>query len=231
MTRILVVQSRSSPDGIEREQSNFSKALLSVAEVTFLSALDERLAWTSPDEFLKSSDGVIFGGSSDFDFHGGRDSKDPARLVSIIILSRARNIVQHALAEGIPIFGVCFGHQLIAQMHGGDVLYDPAQAKTGAHEVHLTPEGTNDRLFGTLPPTFFAQYWHKDSVTNLPDGATLLASGPACRFSALRYGKNTFTVQFHPEVKKVGADTHYQESSEVSRLLPLWIKHIVAAAA
>ncbi len=228
MKRILIVQSRSSSDWVDREQKNFLRAIGDNAETEFLSALDERLAWTSPDEFLKDADGVIFGGSSDFDFHGGRNEKDPARLMSFIILSRARNIVTHAIAEHLPLLGVCFGHQLIAQMYGGDVQNDPTQEKSGSHEVQLTEEGTRDLLFSTLPPRFSAQYWHKDSVTNLPEGATLLATGTTCQFSALRYGTNIYTVQFHPEVERISVDKNAKPSPEASRLIPLWIERIVA---
>ena len=227
--RILIVQSRSSSDWVERERANYRRAIGGSAEVEFLSALDERLAWTTPDEFLRNCDGVVFGGSSDFDFDGGRSEKDPARLMSMIILSRARNIVQHARAKHVPILGVCFGHQLIAQMHGGGVRCDTTQGKCGSHEVRLTEEAVRDPLFGNFPVSFTAQYWHKDAVTNLPDSAVLLATGTSCRFSALRYGKNTYTVQFHPESKRILVDEHPKPSPDAYRLLPLWIKYIVAA--
>jgi len=229
MRKILVVQSRSSPEWVEREQTNFRRAVGKSAEVEFLSALDERLAWTYPDEFLKSRSGVIFGGSSDFDFHGGRSEKDPARLMATIILSRTKLIITYALAENVPILGVCFGHQLIAQMRGGDVQFDPTQEKSGSHEVHLTNEGKADALFGHLPGSFIAQYWHKDSVTNLPEGATVLATGPSCRFSALRYGDNIYTTQFHPEVERVAPDKNPRPSPEASELVLQWIRHIVSA--
>ncbi len=227
MTRILIVQSRSSPEGVEREQANFRRTIGKTAEVEFLSALDERLAWTSPDEFLKECDGVIFGGSSDFDFHGGRTEDDPARLMAMIILSRSKLIVTYALTEDIPILGVCFGHQLIAQIRGGDVQCDGSQKKIGSHEVALTEEGAKDKLFKGLPHTFVAQYWHKDSVTNLPEGATLLAMGPCCRFSALRYGDKTYTMQFHPEVERIITDEHPRPSPEASQLVSLWIGRVV----
>ena len=227
MPRILVVQSRSSKDRVEREQANYRTTIGDVAAVEFLSALDERLAWESPDEFLDNRDGVIFGGSSDFDFHGGRDEKDPARIMALLILSRAKNIVNHALRQHIPVLGVCFGHQLIAEMHGGDVRCDKSQGKSGSHEVRLTAEGARDVLFAGLPPAFVAQYWHKDSVVNLPEGATLLASSPTCRFSALRYARNTYTVQFHPEVLRIITDIHPRPSPDASRLIPLWIERVV----
>lgn len=227
MKKILIVQSRTSSEWIEREQNNFLRAVGKSAEVEFLSALDERLAWTYPDEFLKGRDGVIFGGSSDFDFHGGRSIKDPARLMSMIILSRTRLIISYALAQKVPVLGVCFGHQIIGQMHGGDVIHDKAQSKFGSHEVTLTSEGKKDVLFSKLPEKFIAQYWHKDSVTVLPEGATLLATGSTCYFSALRYGEKTYTVQFHPEVERIITDENPQPSPEASKIVPLWIKHIV----
>lgn len=46
---------------------------------------------------------------------------------------------------------------------------------------------------------FNAQYIHKDAVTTLPEGAHVVASAPNCSFAALRYGKNRYTFQFHPE--------------------------------
>lgn len=201
MSKILLIQSRTTPERIARERENFARVVGDSAQLDFLSALDERLAWTYPDEFLKYYDGVIFGGSSDFDLHGGRDDKDPARLMATIILSRTKLIVQYALAEERPIFGVCFGHQLIAEMHGGEVRNDAAQSKFGKHEVRLTEEGIRDGLFSGLAPSFEAEYQHKDSVTTLPKGASTLAAAPNCRFSALRYAPAVYTVQFHPELR------------------------------
>lgn len=214
---------------MEREQKNFLRVIGKAAEAEFLSALDERLAWTYPDEFLKGCDGVIFGGSSEFDFHGGRSEKDPARIMSMIILSRTRLIISYALAQKIPVLGVCFGHQIIGQMHGGDVQNDTVQKKVGSYEVSLTPEGKADPLFGELPEKFIAQYWHKDSVTVPPDGATLLAVGANCQFSALRYGEKVYTVQFHPEVEQIIGDENPKPSPEASKIVPLWIAKIVSA--
>lgn len=212
-----------------RERGNFTRAIGAGAEVIFLSALDERLAWITPDELLKDYDGVIFGGSSDFDFHGGRDEKDPARLMSLIILSRTKNLVSYALAEKIPLLGICYGHQLIANMYGGEVGNDKEQSKFGSYEVQLTDEGKHDILFKNLPGSFVTQYAHNDSVTKLPEGATLLASSHDCRFSALRYGASAYTTQFHPEVMRFeDLPLEYRDSAEASRLIPLWIERVIA---
>ncbi len=228
MKKILVVQSRTDSAYIGREQEYFRIAAGTSADVAFLSALDERLAWTNPDEFLEGYRGVIFGGSSDFDFHGGRDEKDPARLMSLIILSRTKNLISHALAEKIPLLGICYGHQLIANMYGGEVRDDKEQSKFGSYEVQLTEEGKHDPVFKDLPESFIAQYAHKDSVTKLPEGAALLASAKGCKFSALRYGPSCYTVQFHPEVTHFSdLPLPYRESIEASKLIPLWMERII----
>lgn len=225
MHKILLVQSRITPERIERERDNFTRALGGVAELESLSALDERFEWETPQEFLAGYDGVMFGGSSDFDFHGGRPDSDPVRAASMQILERTRPLVAHAFDSNLPILGVCFGHQIIANMHGGNVHHDKEQNKLGAHEVHLTEEGTHDPLFKHLPQSFIAQYAHKDSVTNLPEGASLLATGDSCRFSALRYGKKAYTVQFHPEIERITGAT--VSSKEAYQIVPLWVTHIV----
>ncbi len=227
--RILVVQSRTSPERIEGEQKNFRRAIGKSASVEFLSTLDERLAWTTPDEFLKDVGGVIFGGSSDLDFHGGRHEKDPVRIMSLIILSRTRNLVSYALAEKIPLLGICYGHQLVANMYGGEVSHDKEQSKFGSFEVQLTEEGKKDPLFKHVPESFIAQYAHNDSVTKLPQGATLLAKSNGCKFSALRYGHKAYTLQFHPEVTRFeDLPLEYRDSAEASKVIPLWIENIVA---
>src|SRR3989338_1743421 len=227
MKRILVLQSRTSERGIERERANFTRAAQGAAELTFLSSVDEKLSWTNPDELLREYDGIIFGGSSDFDFHGGRNERDPARLMSMIVLSRAKNIVAHARADGLPILGVCFGHQLIAQMHEGGVSNDTAQSKFGSYGVQLTEAGKSAVLFGSLSESFFAQYAHKDSVTDLPEGATLLATGSACRFSILRYGSSIYTTQYHPESERMGSMERFHETPEASQIIQLWLEKIV----
>lgn len=243
--RILIVQARENPISIAAEQSHYRRAVGDSAILEFLSLLDEKLAWTTPDEILEAYDGMILGGSESMYIHGGRMDNDPARLLAMIALSRARNIMSYAFAEELPLLGVCFGHQLIAQMRGGDVTHDHAQMKSGSFEVSLTAAGKADRLFGELPPSFVAQFGHKDSATALPEGATLLVSADCCRFSGLRYGTRAYTMQFHPEltareaIVRLDACPEYlpegvkardvvRESPEASRLIPLWIERIVA---
>lgn len=232
MKKILLIQSRTQPERIEQERINFTRGVGKNAALVCLSALDTSLAWKSPARLLKEYDGVIFGGSSDFDFNGGRDENDPMRLVSFIILTRVRNLITYALENNFPLLGVCFGHQILAEMRGGKIQNDKKQTKFGSFEVELNEEGRKDPLFSALPKKFFAQYAHNDSATKLPEGATLLGTGENCRFSILRYGPKAYTVQFHPEVDRMRLEkVPHHESPEASGIIPLWIERIVSSDA
>jgi len=225
--RSTVLQSRRKKDSIERERRNITRAIGEQAKAVFLSDLDEELPWSSPAEFLKDFDGLIFGGSSDFDFHGGRDAEDPARIMSHTILTRLQYLISFAFEKRVPILGICFGHQLIGHLYGAEVVHDKEQSKSGSFEVCLTDERKRDAIFKHLPEIFMAQYWHKDSLTKLPTGATLLAESSVCHFSALRYGAGAYTFQFHPEIVHWHDPCQHRPSPETSKIIPLWIRECV----
>lgn len=229
MLRILLVQSRKLPEGLERERKNFERVLGNVAVLETISAFDERLAGQYLDTAISPFDGIIFGGSPEYDFDGGRNHDDPARLTSQTILSRAKGIISFAREHDVAVLGVCFGHHLVASMHGGQVCNDKRQHKFGTHEIHLTKEGKADKLFSNFPKRFTAQYGHKDSVAAMPVGSTLLASSEVCSFSALRYGERVYTVQFHPEIRNVDQPQSEQfVSPEASTLVSKWVERVVA---
>lgn len=200
MKKVALIQFRKRPEMIVAEQKEYRTALGQTAELVAISALDESLSWHSPESILRGFDAVILGGSGEFDLNGGRAENDPGRIEAVILKDRIQSLVEYLLKTDFPTLGVCFGHQLIGDIQGGQVVNDSAQKKIGSHAVSLTTEGQNDRLFGSLHQPFIAQYGHKDSLTNAPAGSTVIATGPACRFSALRYGQNVYTVQFHPEL-------------------------------
>ncbi|HVU75489.1 MAG TPA: gamma-glutamyl-gamma-aminobutyrate hydrolase family protein [Candidatus Paceibacterota bacterium] len=246
MKRVLVVQSRTRPEMLAAEQAEYTRSVAGSAELTFISSLDESKPWDSPAEILAGYDGVIFGGSGEYDFNGGRDESDPARLTSQQILRRVAPLIEHVFNTEIPLLGICYGHQIIAELREGNVTNDHSQKKVGTFEVSLTEAGTHDPLFSLLPADFYAQYGHKDSATTLPKGAELLATGSACKFAALRYGSRIYTTQFHPELRAedvawklenspgylpegVSVDSLVRDSSEASRIIPLWVEQIVVA--
>ncbi|KQB85566.1 glutamine amidotransferase [Corynebacterium oculi] len=102
-----------------------------------------------------------------------------------------------------PVFFTCFGTGLIAQVLGGSIGHENAE-ETSASRVEITAEGSADPVFGPLPPAFEAFTGHTESVASLPQGVTVIASGPTCPVQALRVGEHTWSTQFHPEMDIAG---------------------------
>jgi len=96
--------------------------------------------------------------------------------------------------------GICFGHQLLAQALGGNVERNPRGREIGTVRVKLLPEASRDALFLGLPSELEVNATHVDTVTRLPEGATLLASTSLERHAAYRVGESAWGVQFHPEI-------------------------------
>jgi len=105
------------------------------------------------------------------------------------------------LTAGIPLFGICYGHQLLVRAAGGQVDYHPQGPCFGTVDVHLLPECSDDPLFRSLPQSFRVHISHSQSVVNLPQGATRLATAAHDPNHAVRLGDCAWGVQFHPEYR------------------------------
>lgn len=97
------------------------------------------------------------------------------------------DFLRDAFARSVPIVGVCFGHQILAQALGGKV-----EKFAGGWAVGPAEFDSRDRI-----DTIMA--WHQDQVVELPDGAEVLASSKFCQYAMLGYGDRALTVQPHPE--------------------------------
>ena len=245
MKRLLVIQSYRDKVNAEGERRDYIRTLAEHADLTFISTLDTQLQWETPEAILAGYHGVIFGGSSDFDFDGGRIESDPVLNDSKAILERMRPLVAYILQKEFPCMGICYGHQLIGLIQGGIVKNDKAQNKLGTFKITLTSEGKADKLFNTFPATFMAQYDHKDSLIEMPQGAVLLGAGERCHFSILRYGTTCYSIQFHVEFTENEMRAEYRSSSErfpvdvplehiiqpspeASQILPLFVEKVCA---
>ena len=108
--------------------------------------------------------------------------------------------LQTAVARELPVFGICYDHQLLADALGGMTGNNPRGAENGNITLRRLPACDDDPLFAPLPPTFTANATHIQSVLRLPQGAVALVANDHDPHQAYRIGKCAWGVQFHPEV-------------------------------
>ncbi|MDQ3381236.1 MAG: type 1 glutamine amidotransferase [Actinomycetota bacterium] len=111
-------------------------------------------------------------------------------------LAREAELLAEALAEEVPVLGVCLGAQLLARAAGAWVGRAP-EPEIGWYEVELTPEGLNDPVLGVLPAHTQAFQWHHYTF-EIPGGGTELARSARCT-QAFRVGERAWGIQFHAE--------------------------------
>jgi len=107
--------------------------------------------------------------------------------------------LRRAAATGVPVLGVCYGHQLLAHALGGEVGRNPRGRQIGTVRAQRLPAAQDDPLLGFLPPDFTAQTSHSEIVLRPPPGIRPLAVSPKDEHFALRFSENVWGVQFHPE--------------------------------
>lgn len=107
--------------------------------------------------------------------------------------------LRDAVARDVPVFGICFGHQMLAQALGGNVVKNPRGREIGTVELETHDSAKADPIFEGLPPRFHVNATHVDTVERLPEGATVLSKTSLEPHAAFRVGR-AWGVQFHPEV-------------------------------
>lgn len=95
--------------------------------------------------------------------------------------------IRDAYAAHVPLVGICFGHQIIAQAMGGRVEKFAGGWAAGATDYDF--EGEKITL----------NAWHQDQVTQKPEAARVVGRNAFCENAALLYDDRAFTVQAHPE--------------------------------
>lgn len=98
---------------------------------------------------------------------------------------------------GIPILGICYGHQLIAYMLGGTVR----KGKVGEYGISKIKISSENGLFKGLNKEETVWMSHMDTVESPPPGFSILGYTKECKIAAMgNINKKFFSVQFHPEV-------------------------------
>lgn len=104
-------------------------------------------------------------------------------------IPRLEDFLRAAFAAAVPIVGICFGHQILAQALGGKV-----EKFSGGWSV-----GVENYAFDDFAEDVRMIAWHQDQVTELPPGASVVGSSDFCRYAALAYDDRAYTIQAHPE--------------------------------
>ncbi|MBQ4855072.1 glutamine amidotransferase [Rhodanobacter sp. B2A1Ga4] len=112
---------------------------------------------------------------------------------------RTAGWIRDAMDVELPLFGVCYGHQLMAHALGGRVDYLPGGREIGTQAIELSATGALDPLARGLPASFRAHTTHEQSVIEPPGGAAVLARSARDPHQLLRYGPHALSAQFHPE--------------------------------
>jgi GMP synthase (glutamine-hydrolysing) len=105
--------------------------------------------------------------------------------------------LRDVVGSGAPTFGICFGHQILAQALGGEVRRNPRGREMGTRRIaKIAP----DPILEGVPDAFEANVTHVDTVIRLPPGAEVLARSDLEDHHAVRFAKACYGVQFHPEI-------------------------------
>ena len=122
---------------------------------------------------------------------------------------------------GVPVLGICYGHQLMARALGGEVSAT-GDREYGGTVLHVTDPGV---LLRDLPATDTAWMSHGDAVTRPPDGFRVTATTDAIPVAAMEdRERGFFAVQFHPEVTHTPHGQHVMKRFlyDACDLLPDW---------
>lgn len=111
-------------------------------------------------------------------------------------ISRLLNLVREIYEARLPLVGICFGHQAIAQALGGNVACSEKGWGVGIRRSNLL---AMEPWMDVGARTCDLIYSHRDQVMSLPAGAKLLMSDDFCSYAAFSMGDTLFSLQGHPE--------------------------------
>lgn len=181
------------------------RELLPVSEVDICYPADTA-AELPAGQALEGYDGIAITGSSLHVYNGGPE------------VTRQVDLVRQALTTGTPVFGSCWGLQIITVAAGGVVRKNPKGREIGfGRGIRLTEAGRKHPMYAGKLDVFNAPTVHLDEVEVLPAGATVLASNAVSKVQAVEFrtpGSIAWGVQYHPEyplselaaiVRRIGA--------------------------
>ncbi len=156
-------------------------------------------------EILRAADGPVAlpGGAAIADYDGCVMTGSALNVYDGgAAILRQIDLVKAILSVGIPFFGSCWGLQVATVAAGGRVEANTLGREFGfGRRIALTDAGRRHPLFAGKPDVFEAPTIHRDVVTTLPNGATVLATNEmGLQAAAFTFANSeVWGVQYHPE--------------------------------
>ena len=110
-----------------------------------------------------------------------------------------KGLVRDIYRAGVPLVGICFGHQVVAEALGGRVVKAATGWGVGRHDVTITQREDWMEPFAS---TVGLLYLHQDQVVELPPGAMLLGQSAHCPVAIYRIDQQILCIQAHPELSR-----------------------------
>ena len=192
MRRFLILQLRPESDASDGEIEAFlNKGCLAPDRIHRI-RLDQA---PLPDIPLDNFAGIIVGGGPGC-VSDAAEAKSPldARMEADIM-----RLMPAIAKQDIPFLGCCYGIGILASYLGGSVGKARHGEAVGTSPCRLTGEGRADPILNGCPDTFDAFVGHKEALQALPPNAAHLVSSDPCPFQMIRYKRNIYATQFHPE--------------------------------
>lgn len=187
MRQILILKTGCTIDAIARERGDFEDWIAAGMALSGTGVLTvpvfKDMPLPAPDGFA----GIVVTGS-------------PAMVTQREPwITTSEQFLRDALAANVPVLGICFGHQLLAQALGGDVGWNPGGREIGTVDVRRDEAAADDPLFTGLAADFPAHVTHMQSVIRVPEEATVLAGNAFDPHQGVRFAPLAWGMQFHPE--------------------------------
>lgn len=207
----LVKQSASIAKGGQNQKMNGQKALKPIALIKTGSTIPQiKPEYGDFEDWFIEGLGITT--VSQVDVYTGQPLPPVTDLAGAVITGSASMVshredwsertaawLKQAVASGIPLLGVCYGHQLLAHALGGVAGPNPNGRQIGTVTTRLLETCADDPLLGYLPREYMVQTSHSEAVLELPAGAQRLAVSPLDQNFVIRFADNVWGLQFHPE--------------------------------
>ncbi len=113
-------------------------------------------------------------------------------------INNLKSYLERIVPLNKPILGICFGHQILAEVLGGIVEKNHLGWELGSYNIELTEAGQMSDLFKNINTNDIFYESHQDYVKTLPENSISLARTDKANQSFI-YADSIYGVQFHPE--------------------------------